>query len=250
MWHWKLPEPFSQITSWILLSCSHHSRRTCNQHSLAVNNSEDVFTDHNGPPPPERGMDSQHPCIWCRAFLVAQTVKNLPAIQEIWIWSLSQEDPLKKGIHSSILAWRIPWTEGSGGLQSMELQRVGHDKQLTHTHTNTHIHTCILCYLPVPGMISFLSFRLCRMCNLSSPTRDRTHAPTLAVWSLNHWTTREVPLEWFLIWHLHNNSKDHNNNSSYFECLLCVRHITRYLTLFPLNLKISWVSISLVHRWR
>ena len=156
MWHWKLPEPFSQITSWILLSCSHHSQRTCNQHSLAVNNSEDVFTDHNGPPPPERGMDSQHPCIWCRAFLVAQTVKNLPAIQEIWIWSLSQEDPLEKGIHSSILAWRIPWTEGSGGLQSMELQRVGHDKQLTHTHKHTHTHVYIV--LPPHSWNDFLSF--------------------------------------------------------------------------------------------
>ena len=49
------------------------------------------------PTPRERG-GSRHPCIWCRAFSVAQTVKNLPAIQETWIWSLSQEDPLEKGM--------------------------------------------------------------------------------------------------------------------------------------------------------
>ena len=56
-------------------------------------------------------------------------VKNLPAVQEIQIWSLGQEDPLEKGMatHCSILAWRIPWTEDSGGLQSMGSQRVGHD---------------------------------------------------------------------------------------------------------------------------
>ena len=60
-------------------------------------------------------------------FLVAQTVENLPAMQETWLRSLVWEDPLDKGMasHSSILAWRIPWTEEPGGLQSMGLQRVG-----------------------------------------------------------------------------------------------------------------------------
>ena len=63
------------------------------------------------------------------ASLVAQMVKNLPAMQESWIPSLGQEDPLEKGMatHSSFLAWRIPWTEEPGRLQSMGLQRVGHD---------------------------------------------------------------------------------------------------------------------------
>ena len=69
--------------------------------------------------------------VWLRAFasLTAQTVKNLPAIQETWVQSLGQEAPLEKGMatHSSILAWRIPWTEEPGRLQSMGLQRVGHD---------------------------------------------------------------------------------------------------------------------------
>ena len=59
----------------------------------------------------------------------AQLVKNLPAVQKTWVWSLGQEDPLEKGIetHFSILAWRIPWTEEPGGLQSMGSQRVSHD---------------------------------------------------------------------------------------------------------------------------
>ena len=54
-------------------------------------------------------------------FLMAQTVRNLPVMWEIWVQSLSWEDPLEKGraTHSSILAWRIPWTEEPGGLQSM-----------------------------------------------------------------------------------------------------------------------------------
>ena len=54
-------------------------------------------------------------------------VKNPPA--NAWVPSLGREDPLEKGmaIHSSVLAWRIPWTEEPGGLQSVGLQRVGHD---------------------------------------------------------------------------------------------------------------------------
>ena len=60
---------------------------------------------------------------------MAQTVKNLPAMQEIQVQSLGREDPLEKGMatHSSILAWRIPWTQDSGRLHSMESKRVGHD---------------------------------------------------------------------------------------------------------------------------
>ena len=63
------------------------------------------------------------------ASLMAQLVKNLPAMQEIQVQSLGWEDLLEKEMatHSSILAWRIPWTEDPGGLQSMGSQRVGHD---------------------------------------------------------------------------------------------------------------------------
>ena len=59
---------------------------------------------------------------------MAQTVKNLPAMQETQIQPLGQEDPLEKGMatHSSILAWRIPWSEEPGVLQCKGLQRVGH----------------------------------------------------------------------------------------------------------------------------
>ena len=62
-------------------------------------------------------------------FWVAQTVKNLPAMQETWVQSLGGEDTLEKGMatHSRILAWTIPWTEEPGGLQSVGLQRIRHD---------------------------------------------------------------------------------------------------------------------------
>ena len=68
------------------------------------------------------------PIIHVVAFLVVQTVKNLPAMQETWIQSLGQEEPLEKGMatHSSI-AWRIPRTEEPGRLQSLGSQRVEHD---------------------------------------------------------------------------------------------------------------------------
>ena len=60
--------------------------------------------------------------------LVGQMVKNLPAMQETWVLSLGWEDPLEKGMatYSSILAWRTPWTEEPGELQSMRLQRAGY----------------------------------------------------------------------------------------------------------------------------
>ena len=60
---------------------------------------------------------------------MAQMVKSMPAVQETLVQSLGQEDPLEKEMatHSSIFAWRTPWTEEPGGLQSMGLQRVRHD---------------------------------------------------------------------------------------------------------------------------
>ena len=63
------------------------------------------------------------------ASLVAQRLKRLPAMRETWVRSLGQEDPLEKEMatHFSILAWRIPWMEEPGGLQSTGSQRVGHD---------------------------------------------------------------------------------------------------------------------------
>ena len=70
-----------------------------------------------------------YPLQYSWAFLVAQMVKNQPAVQETWVLTLGQEDPLEKGMatYSSILAWRIPQTKEPGGLQSMGSQRTGHD---------------------------------------------------------------------------------------------------------------------------
>ena len=75
--------------------------------------------------------------------LVAQIVKNMPVMQETWIWSLGQEDPLKKGMatHSSILAWRVSWTEEPGRLQSVESQRIGHN-WATNTSTILFSQQC------------------------------------------------------------------------------------------------------------
>ena len=66
---------------------------------------------------------------WSGASLVAEMVKNMPAVQETQVRSLGWEDPREKEMatHSSILAWEIPWTQEPGRLQSMGLQRLGHN---------------------------------------------------------------------------------------------------------------------------
>ena len=67
--------------------------------------------------------------LWWGASLEAQRLKHLPAMQETWVQSLGREDPLEKEMatHSGTLAWRIPWREEPGRLQSMGSQRVGHE---------------------------------------------------------------------------------------------------------------------------
>ena len=92
----------------------------------------------------------QDPGFRCPAFhtishlfsLVAQMVKNLPEMHETQVWSLGREVPLEKGMatHSSIPAWRIPWTEEPGELQSTGWQRVGHD-WVTNTSTFSSLYT-------------------------------------------------------------------------------------------------------------
>ena len=74
---------------------------------------------------------------------MAQRLKHLPAIQETWVLSLGQEDPLEKEMatHSSTLAWKIPWTEERGGLQSMGSQSFGHD---SGANTITAVHLQVL----------------------------------------------------------------------------------------------------------
>ena len=80
------------------------------------------------------------PQLW--ASLVAQTVKNLPAMQETQVRSLGQENPLEEGMAtcSDVLAWRIPWTEEPGGLQSMGLQRVNFARL-----KRLSMHACLVC---------------------------------------------------------------------------------------------------------
>ena len=70
-----------------------------------------------------------YPLQYSWASLVAQMVKNLPAMWETWVQSLGWEDPLEEGmaIHSSTIAWKTPWTEKPGRLQFVGSQRVGHD---------------------------------------------------------------------------------------------------------------------------
>ena len=80
--------------------------------------------------------------------MVAQTVKNPPAMQDTWVWSVSQEDPLKKGMvtNSNIVAWKIPWTEGPGGLQPIGSRTVRLDWE-----ANTSTFTKILYHDPFSG---------------------------------------------------------------------------------------------------
>ena len=81
--------------------------------------------------------------MYLRASLVVQRLKRLPAMWETWVRSLGREDPLEKEMatHSSILAWRIPWTEELGGLQSM-----GHKESDTTERLHFHFHSAIRIY--------------------------------------------------------------------------------------------------------
>ena len=78
--------------------------------------------------------------LYLKASLVAQRVKRLPAMWETWVQSLGQEDPLEKEMatQSSILAWRIPWMEELGGLQST-------GRRESDTTERLHFHYCFLC---------------------------------------------------------------------------------------------------------
>ena len=122
-------------------------------------------------------------------FLVAQMVKNLPAMQETRVWSLGQEDPLDKGMatHSSIVTWSTLWTEELGGLQSMGLQRVGHDWA-----TNTFI-SLFKKHFFFNFIYLFIFGQSIQHARPNSPTRGQTGAPSVKVQSSNHWTAREFP---------------------------------------------------------
>ena len=150
---------------------------------------------------------------------MAQTVKSLPAMQETQVQSLGWENPLKKGMaaHPSILAWRIPWTEEPGGLQS-----TGSDTTEWLTHMMIALNdfsfftiylfiwlyqalvvalgilvaSCSSLSLCCTGSLAVTPWTVARMWDLSPPTRDQTPVPCIVQWTLNHWTTRKVPA-WF-----------------------------------------------------
>ena len=88
---------------------------------------------------------------------MTQKVKNLPAMQDTQVQSLDQEDPLEKGMatHSSILAWRISWTEEPGGLQSMASQTIGHDWT-----TNTFFLFTVVFIMPLSPQTSYIEQKL------------------------------------------------------------------------------------------
>ena len=107
---------------------------------------------------------------WLFVFFMAQKAKNLPAMQETWVQSLGQEDPPEKEMaaHSSILAWRILWTEEPGWLQSMGPQKAGHDWA---TNTNTHIFfgelsVHGLCWFLIGFLLLLLSFSSLHILNI------------------------------------------------------------------------------------
>ena len=107
--------------------------------------------------------------------------------QETWVQSLGREDPPEKEMstHSSILSWRIPWTEEPGGLLSMGMQRVRHDlsnKQQWHQVDSY----CFVFYL-------FNKIFDCTVKHLSSLIRDQTCVSWVELWSIKPWTTKKAP---------------------------------------------------------
>ena len=118
------------------------------------------------------------------AFLVAQVVKNPPAMWETWVWCWVGKIPLEMGMatHSSILAWRIPmdsgvwWTTVPGVAESDTTEWLSTAQQTSDSQRH-------LFFLPMP----------CGMWELSSLTRDRIHACCVRAWNLNHWIASGSP---------------------------------------------------------
>ena len=104
-------------------------------------------------------------CFW--ASLVAQRLKHLPGMWETWVRSLGQKDPLEKEMatHSSTLAWRIPWREEPGRLQSMGSQRVGHNWVTSLTSLTI---VSFISFSFISAQISMISFLLLICCCCSS----------------------------------------------------------------------------------
>ena len=138
-----------------------------------------------------------------RASQVAQKVKNSPAIWETWVQSLGWEDSLEEGMatHYSLLAWRIPWTDESGGLQSMRSQRVRHNWATKHNNSSTAQHTVFSIHLKSQGghstdliicrspklflCVTFFPLVLCSM-NCSLPRLPTPFLTSVTSSSLHH----------------------------------------------------------------
>ena len=120
------------------------------------------------------------------ASLVAQMVKNLPVMQETWVWSLSQKDTLEKGMatHSSIIAWRIPWTVHG----------------VTEGWTFIYLLGCVRSLLQHVGSLVATWKLSYALCDLILWWGIKPRPPALGARSLSHWTTREVPYNVFLEW--------------------------------------------------
>ena len=121
------------------------------------------------------------------ASLVAQRVKHLLTLQETWVQSLGREDPLEKAMapHSSTLAWKIPWTEKRGRLQSMGSQRIGHD-WVTSLHLATKQQQLSQDKTHKPGDM-FTPSQLCS---------SLTHQPTVKHRLSPHSPCPTVPISW------------------------------------------------------
>ena len=132
------------------------------------------------------------------ASLVAQMIKNLPVMQETQVWSLGHEDFLEKrmAIHSSILAWRSPWTEEPGGLQSMGPQRVGHDWAVNTIYTllekamapHSSTLTWKILWMEEPG----------RLQSMGSLRVRHDWAASLSLFTFMHWRRKRQPTPVFL----------------------------------------------------
>ena len=121
-------------------------------------------------------------------YPVSQKVKDLPAMKETLARSLGQEDPLEKGMatHSSILVWRIPWTEESGRLQSIALQNIRHD------WSDWVIFHCV--YVP-----QLLYPFICRWTSRLLPRAGHDWATSLSLFTFMHWRRKWQPTPVFLL---------------------------------------------------
>ena len=130
-----------------------------------------------------------------RDSLLAQMVKSLPAMRDTWVRSLDQEDPLEKEMatHSSILAWKIPWTEEPGGLQSIGSQRVGHDWATSLSYELVLAHSSTLLLITQQWLIQQVSINICHITLISWENIQMQEEPGIQVFGLT--STQQISLK-------------------------------------------------------